>query len=120
MQRYTSGGWAYWYKVYSNNWIEQGGYYAGALINSNDGSTAVSLAKPMADTQYSAVVGVGCGNVGGMNGKFFITAKSTSSLTFASSSIAGNFRVSQVNFQIAGWGAGGEQSVSAAQYIIKY
>lgn len=42
-----------WYRLYSDGWIEQGGYQEVA----DDANVTVTLTKPMADTNYSVLFG---------------------------------------------------------------
>ena len=40
-----------WYRVYSDGWVEQGGYIAGGSSSNN--ATPITLLKPMKDNTYS-------------------------------------------------------------------
>lgn len=100
VESYRSG--TSWYRVYSDGWIEQGGYATG--ITNHTGST-ITLLKAMADTDYHVL---------GMNYKstntvalnaICIKSKATSSMVLSTSAFDSNSLITGVYWYVCGKGA---------------
>ena len=44
-----------WYRLYSDNWVEQGGAYTGSTNDTNV-ANGITFLKPFADTNYFAMI----------------------------------------------------------------
>lgn len=70
VESYVNG--SNWYRVYSDGWVEQGGYYASTGV--------VTFLKPFKDANYSIVLG----HVSGNEGRPRISSKSRTGFTYGS------------------------------------
>ena len=93
-----------WYKLYSDGWVEQGGYDTGTVgTGANDSSETYTYPIQMRDANYALTLGYGYGNIGGQNGKFGISAKTASSFTFRVISLSGNATGKYLSWRVSGF-----------------
>lgn len=88
-----------WYKLYSDGWVEQGGF----LADSFGGSYEFAFPITMADTNYTLTTGAGCPNIGGMHGKDYIASRSTGGFVYANGSLSNNFVNNNFSWQVSGY-----------------
>ena len=88
-----------WYKLYSDGWVEQGGFFADNF----GGSYEFAFPITMADTNYTLTTGAGCPNVGGMHGKDYITSRTTGGFVYTNGSLSNNFVNNNFSWQVSGY-----------------
>lgn len=90
-----------WYRKYKSGWVEQGGYLSGNWT----GAKTFNLPVVMSNASYTVTNTVGCPNISGMNGLNWLTGRTTTSITFTSRSLAGNFETNRFSWQVSGMAA---------------
>lgn len=103
-----------WYNMYSDGWVEQGGFLSGSWT----GARTFNLPVAMSDTGYTVTNTVGCPNISGMNGLNWLTEKTKTSITFTSRSLAGNFETNNFSWQVNGYAA--ESAYASAGIQLEY
>lgn len=88
-----------WYNLYSDGWIEQGGF----LPDTWSGSKTFTFPIAMADSNYTLTTSSGTPDIGGMHGKDYVTARSATSFTYSSSSVSGNFTTNNFSWRVEGY-----------------
>lgn len=88
-----------WYNLYSDGWVEQGGF----LPDTWSGSKTFTFPVAMADSNYTLTTSSGTPNIGGMHGKDYVTARSATSFTYSSSSVSGNFTTKNFSWLVEGY-----------------
>ena len=93
-----------WYNLYSDGFVEQGGYDTGTVgTGSNDSSETYTYPIQMQDTNYTLTLGYGYGSIGSQNGKFGISAKTATNFTFRVISLAGNATGKYLSWSVSGF-----------------
>ena len=88
-----------WYKLYSDGWVEQGGFLADAF----GGSYEFAFPITMADTNYTLTTGAGCPNVGNMHGKDYIASRTEGGFVYTNGSLSNNFVNNNFSWQVSGY-----------------
>lgn len=94
-----------WYRKYADGWVEQGGYIAGNVTNSNDATFSVNLVVQMQNDQYTLTDSWGYSDIANQNGKIALTAKTTTYFSYRTISLAGNARFQKFSWQVSGMAA---------------
>lgn len=102
-----------WYNLYSDGWVEQGGFDA-AVFNDK----TFTFPMEMKDTGYALTLGYGYGNIGGQNGKFGITGRTTTGFSFSVISLSGNATGANMSWNVSGYAA--ESAYASAGIQLEY
>lgn len=107
-----------WYKLYSDGWVEQGGYDS---TNFNNRSWTYPIA--MSDRNYTLTLSVGYVNIDTQNGKFGITSRTETGFSYKVISLGGNAVGDNMSWRVEGYSAvqgGGVQRKYEYYYVGKF
>ncbi len=89
-----------WYNLYSDGWVEQGGFDAATFNNKT-----FTFPMEMKDTGYVLTLGCGYGSISSQNGKFGITERTTTGFSFSVISLSGNATGANMSWNVSGYAA---------------